>query len=199
MRLKIFIDFWNLQISWNEYHKALGATAPVKIPWEKKLPAVLTAKAGADAVYMGTHVYASINPKSQSDRRLSAFLETMDTFQGYKVNVKKRKPAKPVRCNNEGCRQEISNCPHCNKPLVRTAEKGVDTTIAIELFELALDDVYDRAILVSGDADFVPAIEYIQKRGKYIIHAGWRDQSFAVRKACWSHFMIEDILPDLLS
>lgn len=157
------------------------------------------AKVGADSVYAGTHVYASINPKSRDDRGLRSFLQIMDTYTGYKVMVKERKPAKPIKCNNDGCRKEILLCPHCSKEIVRTVEKGVDTSIAIELFHYALDNIYDKAVLVSGDEDFVPAVEYIQRRGNQIIHAGFKNKAFTLRKACWSHINFEDIMVDLLS
>jgi len=68
------------------------------------------------------------------------------------------------------------------KKLIRTVEKGVDTSIAIELFHYALDNIYDSAILISNDEDFVPAIEFIQRRGNHIIHAGFKNQGFAVKK-----------------
>jgi len=106
----------------------------------------------------------------------------MDLFSGYKVLVKERKPAKPIKCSNDGCRKEIAECPHCSKKLIRTVEKGVDTSIAIELFHYALDNIYDSAILISNDEDFVPAIEFIQRRGNHIIHAGFKNQGFAVKK-----------------
>ena len=199
MKVKIFIDFWNLQLSWNEYHSRLGFTTPVRIPWEGTLPQVLLSKVGEDSEYAGTHVYASINPKSPKDRRLRSFLQQMDLFQGYKVIIKERKPARPVKCTDEACRREITHCPHCSRGLIRTVEKGVDTSIAIELFHYALDNVYDRAVLMSNDEDFVPAIEYIQRRGNYIIHAGFKDQGFTVKKACWSHIDFEDIMSDLLA
>jgi len=198
MKVKIFIDFWNLQISWNEYHNKLGASEPIKIPWEKTLPKVLLSRLGEGAIYAGTHVYASINPKSPNDRKLQSFLQIMDLFSGYKVIIKERKSAKPIRCSNDGCRNIISICPHCNKQLIRTVEKGVDTSIAIELFHFALDNVYDKAILISSDEDFVPAVEYIQRRGNQIIHAGFKNQGFTLKKACWDHINFEDIMPDLL-
>ena len=200
MKVKIFVDFWNFQLSWNEYHKRLGNHSTVPIPWEKRFSEVLISKikSGKNAQYAGTHVYASINPKSDKDRRLNSFLQVMDLFSGYKVIVKERKPAKQIKCSNEGCRKKIIQCPHCNKELIRTVEKGVDTSIAIELFHYALDNVYDTAILISGDADFVPAIEYIQRRGNHIIHAGFKDQAFEVKKACWDHIDFEDIMPELL-
>jgi uncharacterized LabA/DUF88 family protein len=199
MKVKIFIDFWNLQLSWNEYHSRLGSTTPVKIPWEGTLPQVLLNKVGKDSEYVGTHVYASINSKSPKDRKLHSFLQQMDLFQGYKVIVKERKSAKPVKCTDESCRKEITHCPHCAKELIRTVEKGVDTSIAIELFHYALDNVYDKAVLISNDEDFVPAIEYIQRRGNHIIHAGFKNQGFTVKKACWSHIDFENIMAELLT
>jgi len=65
MKVKIFIDFWNLQLSWNEYHSRSGSSTPVRIPWEGTLPQVLLSRVGKDSEYAGTHVYASINPKAQ--------------------------------------------------------------------------------------------------------------------------------------
>jgi uncharacterized LabA/DUF88 family protein len=198
MKVKIFIDFWNLQLSWNEYHEGLGATERVKIPWERTLPQVLLDKVDKNAIYTGTHVYASIKPKSPHDRKLRNFLQTMDLFPGYKVIVIERKPAKPIKCTNEGCRKEITHCPHCKKELIRTVEKGVDTSIAIELFHFALDNIYDTALLLSNDEDFVPAINYIQRRGNHIIHVSFKNQGFAVKKACWDHVNLEDVMAELL-
>jgi uncharacterized LabA/DUF88 family protein len=199
MKVKIFIDFWNLQLSWNEYHRKLGTADPVRIPWETKLPQTLLNKVDKKAEYVGTHVYASINPRSPKDRKLRSFLQIMNMFSGYTVIVKERKPAKKIRCSQEGCRKEIINCPYCHKELIRTVEKGVDTTIAIELFHYALDNVYDKAILISDDADFVPAIEYIQRRGNHIIHVGFKNQAFEIKKACWDHINLEDIMSDFLT
>lgn len=199
MKVKIFVDFWNFQLSWNDYHNSIGAVARIKIPWENTLPQVLLGKIGKDCAYAGAHVYASINPRSPRDRSLNSFLQSMDLFSGYKVIIKERKPAKKIKCTNEDCRKEIIVCPHCNHELIRTVEKGVDTSIAIELFHYALDNLYDTAVLISNDADFVPAIEYIQRRGNHIIHAGFKNQGFAVKKACWDHINFEDIMPDLLT
>jgi uncharacterized LabA/DUF88 family protein len=199
VKVKIFVDFWNLQLSWNEYQKSLGSPAVVKIPWERTLPQALLKRVGEGVDYAGTHVYASINPHNNNDRKLRSFLENMNLFPGYTVTTKERKPAKPVRCTHESCRKEITVCPYCSRELVRTVEKGVDTTIAIELFHFALEGAYDKAILVSNDEDFVPAIQYIQLRGKYIIHAGFRNQAFVVKRACWDHIDFEDIMPELLA
>ena len=97
MKVIIFVDFWNLQLGWNEYHRRTGVTRTIPIPWENVLPRVLVNKAGNGAEYAGTHVYASINPANPKDRSLNSFLQQMDLFSGYKVLVKERKPAKPIK------------------------------------------------------------------------------------------------------
>ena len=47
-------------------------------------------------------------------------------------------------------------------------EKGVDVTIAVDMLSLAYRNTYDTAILVSGDADFVPVVEEIKSLGKHV-------------------------------
>jgi len=56
MKVKIFVDFWNLQLSWNEYHRKLGSPKTVRIPWEKILPQTLLNKMGVDSKYEGPSV-----------------------------------------------------------------------------------------------------------------------------------------------
>ncbi len=47
-------------------------------------------------------------------------------------------------------------------------EKGVDVMIASDLISHAYEDHYDTAILVSGDADFYPALQIIKDTGKQV-------------------------------
>ena len=47
-------------------------------------------------------------------------------------------------------------------------EKGVDVMIAIDLVRNAYEDLYDTAILVSGDGDFYPAIQAVKDLGKHV-------------------------------
>jgi len=54
-------------------------------------------------------------------------------------------------------------CPECLK-LIRTfEEKQTDVNIALRLFELAVQDRYDKAIIISGDTDLIPAVKVVQK------------------------------------
>lgn len=48
----------------------------------------------------------------------------------------------------------------------RMREKGIDVKIATDLLVGAFDNKYDTAIVVSSDADLVPAIDWVRKRKK---------------------------------
>jgi uncharacterized LabA/DUF88 family protein len=50
-------------------------------------------------------------------------------------------------------------------------EKGVDVQIAVDMIRYARNNAYDTAILVSGDGDFAPALEFIKEFGKHIENA----------------------------
>lgn len=64
-------------------------------------------------------------------------------------------------------------------------EKGIDIKIAVDMFKLAKDDIYDIAILVSSDGDFVPAVSVIQELGKSVENAFWgKGYSYHLREAC---------------
>ncbi len=48
-------------------------------------------------------------------------------------------------------------------------EKQVDVYLATQVVALAYENAYDVAIIVSGDEDYVPAIEIVQQKGKIIV------------------------------
>ena len=59
----------------------------------------------------------------------------------------------------------------------RKREKGIDVMLATDLIVGAVEDVYDMAIVVSSDADLLPAIEWVRKsRNKQIIYVGFSIQ-----------------------
>lgn len=47
-------------------------------------------------------------------------------------------------------------------PHQKLREKGVDVLIAIDMVQLAAEDRYDTAILLSADEDLVPAVKMVQ-------------------------------------
>ena len=48
----------------------------------------------------------------------------------------------------------------------RLREKGIDVKLATDLITAAIDDRYDTAIVVSSDADLIPAIDWVRLRQK---------------------------------
>jgi hypothetical protein len=61
-RVRLFIDFWDFQLHWNEFHTRTGATVPVQILW-RELPGILTAEVskGQPVRFTGAHLYASVD------------------------------------------------------------------------------------------------------------------------------------------
>lgn len=79
-------------------------------------------------------------------------------------------------------------------------EKGVDASIVTALYEGAINDSYDIAILLSNDGDHIPAIRTIQDRlNKRIVHVGFKAGGNAVRSATWSHVLLDGELASRLS
>ncbi|MCX6751350.1 MAG: NYN domain-containing protein [Candidatus Nomurabacteria bacterium] len=56
-------------------------------------------------------------------------------------------------------------------------EKGVDVKIAIDLVIDGIEDKYDIAIVVSSDTDLIPAIKYVQSKGKRVEYIGFSNST----------------------
>src|SRR5262249_34172492 len=82
------------------------------------------------------------------------------------------------------------------------SEKGIDTSLTVHLFDTA--DSWDVAFLLSGDADFVPVVSSLRRRGKIVIGAGFGDASTALIRECYQYidlskeFLIDDVLAFML-
>jgi len=57
-------------------------------------------------------------------------------------------------------------------------EKGVDVKLATDL--LTLQSIYDVAIILSGDADYVPAVQAVKDCGKHVINVSFLKKSGGV-------------------
>ncbi len=64
------------------------------------------------------------------------------------------------------CMVKIKPCCYDCVMKKSAREKGIDVKIAIEIVQKALADEYDACVLISGDSDFVPALQLIEERGK---------------------------------
>jgi hypothetical protein len=192
-RTRIFIDYWNFQLSWNERSKEAGCD------WRALPLATLTAAGGvlagvglAEPLELDeTLLYASVDPLAAA--RLRNWLETfVNRLPSWRVTIRERRE-RPRSVHCRACGHDAEKCPQCNEPYVARPEKGVDTAIVTDLLSLAWQDAFDIAILVTSDADFIPAVERVQEKGLKVINAAWQGKGHDLKAACWASFDLDSI------
>lgn len=178
-RVRLFIDFWNFTLGIRNFDP------DYRVNWEE-MPNILVSQAvpTIPSSYEGACVYASINPKSRKDLGLKDFLlNTVNKMPGYEIKIFERKAKKNPICQN--CHAEIKICPSCKSLLDRTVEKGVDTAIVTDMLQHAWDNTYDVGVLMSGDRDFIPAVQFLNRKGKKIVHASFTNLGQELANECW--------------
>jgi len=76
-------------------------------------------------------------------------------------------------------------------------QKGVDVVFALDLVELSAMDEVDKAIIVSGDSDFVPAVEKANTLGVITQNVYHPNQfSYHLRDSCIESRTIDQALID---
>ncbi|TKD12372.1 NYN domain-containing protein [Polyangium fumosum] len=196
MRVRVFIDYWNFQLAWNERTGRLGCD------W-RRLPSVLCGEAsrainsaGLGALTLEeTRVYAGY--EAGRENSLKNWLHNfLDRQPGVRVFTSERHWRKqPVHCRS--CDTEHEKCPQCGAHFGRAAEKTVDARIVTDLVGLAWEGAYDVAILVSSDKDFIPAVEHVQAKNFKVINASWKNRGNELAKVCWASFEIDALLASL--
>lgn len=77
---------------------------------------------------------------------------------------------------------------------VRCTEKGVDVALATDLLAFAWENAYDTAILVSGDADYIGAVNKVMDKGKNVELVSFKCQcSRELKDRVVSKIYIDDI------
>jgi hypothetical protein len=97
------------------------------------------------------------------------------------------------------CHRPIDVCPHkdCGKPIVAMGEKGVDTLLATDMIRLAWEDAYDLAVLATSDSDLVPAVEFLNTKGRKIVQAGFPPLGANLASVCWASFDVGKYLHEI--
>ncbi|MCI0634874.1 MAG: NYN domain-containing protein [Actinobacteria bacterium] len=192
---RIFIDFWNFQLNWNDRSQQ-------GCDWQK-LPTVLLGQAADLLAKVGltdaldleeTLVHASVKTGA-SEAKLRAWLQGfLDKQPSFRVKVRERRSRKGgIRCNN--CKAETKECPNCSAEFERAPEKGVDAAIVTDLLSLAWERMFDVAIVLSSDADLIPAIERVQERGLKVVNATWAGHGYELAHTCWGSFQLDTVIP----
>jgi len=60
-------------------------------------------------------------------------------------------------------KERQKRCVRCRQYFTTHEEKQTDVNIAVTLFRLAVENKYDKAIVISGDSDILPAVTLVQK------------------------------------
>ena len=193
IRVKVFVDFWNFQLTIN------SLDPDFKIDWQGLGPVVaneslMIVDATASMSYQGMNVYGSYDPRGKKDEGLRRWASnTLNRFPGVQVTMiqRQRKKRGPV-CPS--CHEEVSSCPYCQSGMRGTEEKGVDTRIATDMIKLAWVDNYDVAVLISSDRDFVPVVEFLSTRGVKTIHGAFPQQGSKLTQTCWGNIQLHRVM-----
>ena len=197
-RIRVFLDFWNFQLSLNERSDSLLKLDWIKLPvWlANRADDVLQEAGEPEGRYMGGHVYVSYDPWKPDDKALLKWVNgVVARAPGIQVTSKERKAKSAPKC--QACHEPIETCPHCGERIRRTGEKGIDTGLVTDLIMGAWEDTYDTAVLVSSDADFIPAVRFIQAKGKRVIHACFPPSGAELQRECWSSVDLVSLLDQL--
>jgi uncharacterized LabA/DUF88 family protein len=68
------------------------------------------------------------------------------------------------------------------KPQGKPKSKGVDITLTKDMLSHAFLDNYHIAVLIAGDADYVPLVQEVQRRGKVVYVAFFGEEQLGLSK-----------------
>lgn len=202
MRIAVYIDYWNLQLTLNKRMSAEKGVDDYRAKINWKDVGVMFANSACGIMgcevnalsYEGTHIYTSFNPATDDGKKFKNWATTwLDRQPGINVQIRERRPKALPRC--PVCHKDITHCPHkgCGKPIVATVEKGIDTLLVTDLVRMAIGNAFDAAVIATSDADMVPAVEFVQTLGKKIIQAGFPPIGVDLATQCWGSFDVMKI------
>jgi NYN domain len=71
-------------------------------------------------------------------------------------------------------------------------QKGVDVLLAVDMLAASFRQAFDVAILIAGDADFVPLIHEVRRHGVTVVVAGVRDSTAREMQTAADRFVALD-------
>src|SRR5256885_4427663 len=173
MKVAIFFDGQNFYRSLLRYDESL------RVDYDRLATWITQKVGGANALFSGAYYYVGASPAAPP--LVEGFWKGLELRPGYFV---KREP----RVRRAG------RCPGCGKEYEYTTEKRVDTRLVADLIHYAASNAFDAAVLVSGDDDFVPAVEAVNALGKQVWGATWSadELSTDLRVRCFGHIHLSD-------
>lgn len=171
MRVSLFFDG-------NNFFRAMEASAPgVELDYEALSAWLVEAAGGPDARLGAATWYTGVSEQPGLERFLGG-LEQRRGFFAVRLPVGRRQ----------------WRCPSCGEEHEQRVEKQVDTRIVADMIGLAHTGAYDRAVLLSGDEDLVPALDAVHATGRAVLVASWGGTGLSptLRARAWGHL---DLLP----
>ena len=74
-----------------------------------------------------------------------------------------------------------------------THEKGVDTAMVTDMIRLAWEDSYNIGVVVIADRDFIPAVQFLDKKGLKMIHAGFPPKGIDLATESWASLDLKQL------
>jgi uncharacterized LabA/DUF88 family protein len=149
-RIKIFIDGSNFYYSC----KNIGILTYPNFDFEEFVNSLVN----QDMLVEKTYYVGAIRPQQDDKKSTKLMSKQMKFFSYLKSNGWIITKGYMLKTNN------------------KYHEKGVDVKLALDLVLGAVDDTYDKAILISSDTDLIPAIEQVQLRGKKVEYIGFENK-----------------------
>jgi len=163
----------------NWYHNLKGWFTPSEIDISKVVNFIAKEK---KLEVLEIRWYASVPSIEDNKLDYMKHMNFLSILQGKGIRVITRKLQRLSNKEILKKRQELLEswdlCDVC-KPIVKESfldisdhskkEKGIDVWIAIDMVKEALQDNVDYCILISGDADFIPAFDLIKEIGKDVL------------------------------
>jgi hypothetical protein len=173
MKICIFFDGQNFYRSLQRFDENL------RVDYDRLAAWITQAVGGPTAMFGGAYYYVGVS--ADAPVVVEGFLKGLELRPGYFVK-RDRRVRRSVRC------------PACNAESEYTTEKRVDTRLVADLIHYAANGAYDAAVLVSGDDDFVPAVEAVNALGKQVWVATWSPDELStdLRVRCFGHIHLSD-------
>jgi len=98
-----------------------------------------------------------------------AYFSAFATWKGQDVYARHRQyvaalKSASVECHMARFSEKSASCRSCGASWKQHEEKETDVHFSLTFLEDAMDNVFDRAIIVSADSDHVPAVRRVRAR-----------------------------------
>jgi hypothetical protein len=173
MKVSVFFDGQNFYRSLQRYDESL------RVDYDRLAAWITQGVGGPGAIFAGAHYYVGVS--TDAPPLVEGFLKGLELRPGYFVK-------RELRVRRSG------RCPACSVEYEYTTEKRVDTRLVAEMIHYAAIGAFDAAVLVSGDDDFVPAVEAVNALGRQVWVATWSadDLSKDLRVRCFGQIHLSE-------